>query len=152
MLKRKITINKRAKDWKERYPLVEVKWLDICSDSSWQSLKQLQEAKLPTCVTKGHLLSQAKGITRIFEITRRKKMDLLKKLVILLLFLIPSSLNRPLLQSDYEIWSVCREARVPTHVSSATNLGLLMELLASRISWQQEMGAHARLKPTSRKT
>jgi hypothetical protein len=61
-------------------------------------------------------------------------------------------LNRPLLQSDYEIWSVCREARVPTHVSSATNLGLLMELLASRISWQQEMGAHARSKPTSRKT
>jgi Holliday junction resolvase len=60
-------------------------------------------------------------------------------------------LNRPLLQSDYEIWSVCREARVPTHVSSATNLGLLMELLASRISWQQEMGAHARSKPTSRK-
>jgi Holliday junction resolvase len=47
-------------------------------------------------------------------------------------------LNRPLLQSDYEIWSVCREARVPKHVSSATNLGLLMELLASRISWQQE--------------
>ena len=58
-------------------------------------------------------------------------------------------LNRPLLQSDYEIWSVCREARVPKHVSSATNLGLLMELLASRISWQQEMGAHARSKPTS---
>jgi Holliday junction resolvase len=57
-------------------------------------------------------------------------------------------LNRPLLQSDYEIWSVCREARVPIHVSSATNLGLLMELLASRISWQQEMGAHARSKPT----
>jgi hypothetical protein len=57
-------------------------------------------------------------------------------------------LNRPLLQSDYEIWSVCREARVPKHVSSATNLGLLMELLASRISWQQKMGAHARSKPT----
>jgi hypothetical protein len=52
-------------------------------------------------------------------------------------------LNRPLLQSDYEIWSVCREARVPIPVSSATNLGLLMELLASRISWQQEMGAHS---------
>jgi hypothetical protein len=61
-------------------------------------------------------------------------------------------LNRPLLQSDYEIWSVCREARVPKHVSSATNLGLLMELLASRISWQQEIGAHARSKPTFRKT
>ena len=60
-------------------------------------------------------------------------------------------LNRPLLESDYEIWRVSREARVPKHVSSATNLGLLMELLASRISWQQEMGAHARSKPTSRK-
>jgi hypothetical protein len=52
-------------------------------------------------------------------------------------------LNRPLLQSDYEIWSVCREARVPKHVSSATNLGLLMELLASRISWQQDADAHS---------
>jgi hypothetical protein len=123
MLKRKITINKKAKDWKDRYPLVEVKWLDICSDSSWQGLKQLQEAKLPTCVTKGHLLSQAKGITRIFG---------------------DYSENRPLLQSDYEIWSVCREARVPKHVSSATNLGLLMELLASRISWQQDADAHSR--------
>ena len=47
-------------------------------------------------------------------------------------------LNRPLLQSDYEIWRVSREARVPIPVSSATNLGLLMELLASRISWQQD--------------
>ena len=52
-------------------------------------------------------------------------------------------LNRPLLQSDYEIWSVCREARVPTHVSSATNLVLLMEMLASRISWQQDADAHS---------
>jgi Holliday junction resolvase len=52
-------------------------------------------------------------------------------------------LNRPLLQSDYEIWSVCREARVPIHVSSATNLGLLMEMLASRISWQQDADAHS---------
>ena len=52
-------------------------------------------------------------------------------------------LNRPLLQSDYEIWSVCREARVPKHVSSATNLGLLMEMLASRISWQQDADAHS---------
>jgi len=61
-------------------------------------------------------------------------------------------LNRPLLESDYEIWRVCREARVPKHVSSATNLGLLMELLASRISWQQDTDAHSRSKPTSRKT
>ena len=66
MLKRKITINKKSKNWKDLYPIVEVKWLDICSDSSWQSMKQLQEATLPTCVTKGHLLSQTKGVTRIF--------------------------------------------------------------------------------------
>ena len=66
MLKRKITINKKSKNLKDLYPMVEVKWLDICSDSSWQSIKQLQEATLPTCVTKGHLLSQTKGVTRIF--------------------------------------------------------------------------------------
>jgi hypothetical protein len=147
MLKRKITINKKAKDWKDRYPLVEVKWLDICSDSSWQGLKQLQEAKLPTCVTKGHLLSQAKGITRIFGDYSEKEDGTIEEIGNTTI--IPNTvMNRPLLQSDYEIWSVCREARVPKHVSSATNLGLLMELLASRISWQQEMGAHARSKPT----
>ena len=66
MTKRKITINKKAKNWKERYPLVSVEWHDICSDSSWQSLPAAQAAKLPICVTKGHLLSQAKGVTRIF--------------------------------------------------------------------------------------
>jgi Holliday junction resolvase len=61
-------------------------------------------------------------------------------------------LNRPLLQSDYEIWSVCREARVPIHVSSATNLGLLMEMLASRISWQQDDGCPRPFpKPTFRR-
>ena len=66
MLKRKITVNKKAKNWKDRYPMVEVKWYDICSDSSWQSIEHLTKAKLPICVTKGHLLSQSKGITRIF--------------------------------------------------------------------------------------
>ena len=66
MTKRKITINKKAKNWKERYPLVSVEWHDICSDSSWQSVPSAQAAKLPICVTKGHLLSQAKGVTRIF--------------------------------------------------------------------------------------
>ena len=66
MLKRKITINKKAKNWQDRYPLVSVQWFDICSDSSWQSIPAAQAAKLPVCVTKGHLLSQSKGITRIF--------------------------------------------------------------------------------------
>ena len=66
MLKRKIIVNKKAKTWQERYPLVSVQWIDICSDSSWQSIPTAQAAKLPVCVTKGHLLSQSKGITRIF--------------------------------------------------------------------------------------
>ena len=65
-MKKKLVINKRAKHWKERYPLVEIHWYDICSDSSWQSLDHLQQAKLPVCVTKGHLLSQTKGVTRGF--------------------------------------------------------------------------------------
>ena len=66
MIKKKISINKKAKQWKDKYPLVEIEWLDICSDSSWQSIDNLKLAKLPVCVTKGHLLSQDKGITRVF--------------------------------------------------------------------------------------
>lgn len=66
MLRRKITINKRAKNWQDKFPMVEVVWSDIVSESGWQDLDQLKDQKLATCVTKGHLLSQAKGITRIF--------------------------------------------------------------------------------------
>ena len=66
MVKRKIKINTRAKREIDRYPLVAVYCLEICSDSSWQSLDGCKKAKLPTCVTKGHLLSQSNGITRIF--------------------------------------------------------------------------------------
>ena len=66
MLKRKININKKAKHWQDRYPMVEVVWQDIVSDSGWQDLEQLKDSKLATCVTKGHLLSQVKGVTRIF--------------------------------------------------------------------------------------
>ena len=65
MKRKKISVNKRSKNWKDRYPLVEVQWLDICSDSSWQSIDHLKKAELPTCVTKGHLLTQSKGITRV---------------------------------------------------------------------------------------
>lgn len=50
----------------ENYPLVEVKWYDISSESGWQSLNELQNSKLAVCITKGHLFSQSKGITRIF--------------------------------------------------------------------------------------
>ncbi len=66
MLKRKININKKAKHWQDRYPMVEVVWSDIVSDSGWQDIEQLKDSKLATCVTKGHLLSQIKGVTRIF--------------------------------------------------------------------------------------
>ena len=48
------------------YPFVEIKWLDIEGDSGWQDTKSLKNSKLPVCVSKGYLLSQAKGITRIF--------------------------------------------------------------------------------------
>ena len=43
-----------------------VTWKDILSDSSWQSIDSLMKLDLATCVTKGHLLSQTKGVTRIF--------------------------------------------------------------------------------------
>ena len=66
MNKKKISINKKSKHWKDRFPLVEITWLDICSDSGWQSMDSLTKAKLPVCVTKGHLLTQKKGITRGF--------------------------------------------------------------------------------------
>ena len=66
MLKRKITINKKAKNWQDKYPMVEAVWLDIVSESGWQDIDNLKDQKLATCVTKGHLLSQTKGVTRIF--------------------------------------------------------------------------------------
>ena len=66
MTKKKIQINTRATREIDRYPMVAVYWLDICSDSSWQSIEGCKKAKLPVCVTKGHLLTQKGGITRIF--------------------------------------------------------------------------------------
>ena len=66
MTKRKLNINKNAKKEIEKYPLVAIKWYDITSDSAWQESNDLINAKLPICTTKGHLLSQSKGITRVF--------------------------------------------------------------------------------------
>jgi hypothetical protein len=65
-MKRKIKINKKIKSDLKKYPMVECRWLDIVSDASWQSMDNLKNTKLATCITKGHLLSQTKGITRIF--------------------------------------------------------------------------------------
>ena len=45
--------------------MVSIEWFDILSNSSWSSFDELKK-KLPTCITKGHLFSQSKGITRVF--------------------------------------------------------------------------------------
>jgi hypothetical protein len=66
MKKRKLSINKNAKKEIEKYPLVAIKWYDITSDSAWQNINDLINTKLPICTTKGHLLTQSKGITRVF--------------------------------------------------------------------------------------
>ena len=48
------------------YPFVEIEWLDIEGDAGWSSTKDLSKEQLPVCVSKGYLLSQNKGITRMF--------------------------------------------------------------------------------------
>ena len=65
MIKRKL-INKKAKRERDRFPLVVIKWIDITSDSSWQDIEEFLKVKLPVCITKGHLISQANGLTRVF--------------------------------------------------------------------------------------
>ena len=49
-----------------KYPFVEIEWADIEGDAGWSSTRSLNKSKLPTCVSKGYLLSQKKGVTRIF--------------------------------------------------------------------------------------
>ena len=65
MTKRKL-VKKTAKREIDRYPMVAVHWYDILSDASWQSIEELKATKFAECITKGHLLSQDKGVTRIF--------------------------------------------------------------------------------------
>ena len=48
------------------YPFVEIECLDIEGDAGWSSTKDLSKEQLPVCVSKGYLLSQSKGITRMF--------------------------------------------------------------------------------------
>ena len=50
----------------EDYPFVEIEWQDIEGDAGWSSTKLLKLVKLPICVSKGYLVSQQLGITRIF--------------------------------------------------------------------------------------
>ena len=51
----------------EDYTFVEVRWLDIEGDDGWSTLSSLDKDKLPVAVSKGYLLSQKKGVTRIFR-------------------------------------------------------------------------------------
>jgi len=50
----------------EAYPFVAIEWSDIEGDAGWSNTKDLNKSKLPVCVSRGYLLSQAKGVTRIF--------------------------------------------------------------------------------------
>ena len=51
----------------EAYPFVEIEWSDIEGDAGWSNTKDLNKEQLPICVSKGYLLSQTKGVTRIFS-------------------------------------------------------------------------------------
>ena len=50
----------------DAYPFVQIEWVDIEGDAGWSNTKSLNKSKLPTCVSKGYLLSQKNGVTRIF--------------------------------------------------------------------------------------
>ncbi len=63
---KKISIPKKIFNEIEKYPMVSVEWYDIISNSNWSSFEEVKNSQLETCITKGHLLSQSKGITRIF--------------------------------------------------------------------------------------
>lgn len=75
MRKKKVNKNKKVIPLNEKvlatditkYSFVEVRWLDIEGDDGWSTLKVLKEEKLPIAVSKGYLLSQKGGVTRIFR-------------------------------------------------------------------------------------
>ena len=48
------------------YPFVEIEWFDIEGDAGWSDTKSLNRETLPVCVSKGYLVSQQGGVTRIF--------------------------------------------------------------------------------------
>ena len=65
-MRKKIAIPKKVKNQIDKFPMVAVEWYDIVSNSSWVSFDELKKSNLATCITKGHLLSQSKGVTRLF--------------------------------------------------------------------------------------
>ena len=58
---------KIEKDKIDRYPFVEIQWLDIVGETGWQTFDQLAKAGLGRMVSLGLLYSRDKGITRIFS-------------------------------------------------------------------------------------
>ena len=70
-----------------KYPYVEIEWLDIEGDAGWSSTKQLNLEQLPTCVSKGYLLSQKNGITRIFTDYIKLQQNVLCLLIFLVIFI-----------------------------------------------------------------
>ena len=81
-MKKRLVIKRKNKNILsiENYPMVSVEWLDIESNSSWQNLKELEKAKLPVCITKGHLFSQKKELLEYLGITLKMIMMKLLKL------------------------------------------------------------------------
>jgi hypothetical protein len=63
---KKISVPKKVNNEIDKYPMVSVEWFDIVSNASWTSFDELKQSELATCITKGHLLSQSKGVTRLF--------------------------------------------------------------------------------------
>ena len=59
----------------DAYPFVEIEWADIEGAAVWSNTKTLNKSKLPTCVSKGYLLSQQNGVTRIFVDFIKTKTD-----------------------------------------------------------------------------
>ena len=66
-----------------KYPFVEIEWADIEGDAGWSSTRSLNKSKLPTCVSKGYLLSQNMVSLEFFvTILKQKIKKHLKTLVI----------------------------------------------------------------------
>lgn len=68
-LQRKKTLElntKFSKEKIERYPFVEVHWLDIVGETGWQTFDQLMKSGLGRMVSRGWMVSREKGVTRIF--------------------------------------------------------------------------------------
>jgi len=49
-----------------KYPFVEIEWADIEGDAGWSDTRALNKSKLPICVSRGFLVSQKNGVTRLF--------------------------------------------------------------------------------------